>query len=440
MRLNFTDNMSQVGNIEVDAVSKVIALDSGLIAGPNQYDTLKDGTLTAAFSQSSLEAVEKQLAIIVPCMNEEHSILEGVLHGIPHHCLIILVSNSSAENFKAECAMLNDFCTDTYRQGIAVHQQDSGLASAFAKAGMPHITTAKADTDLQNSTGIRIRNGKGEAMMIGTALAKLAKKSFVGFIDADNFVPGAVHEYCKVFAAGLSHALQHTSSASVPKQELLAMVRLKWKSKPKIVDGKLVAQESGRCSRVVNSWMNHLLASITGDHDNIDLIKTANAGEHAMSIELALQLQFANGYAVEPFQLVDAWERSGVLPPTPPGSPPPFSDADWKRDEFTLLEKKVRILQIETLNPHIHDFGKGEEHILKMQAQGLSTIYHSKLMPQGLKNKLADFMSDELMAVVGEAGVPQKACVYPSMERMDFEVLGKTITERAETIQFVGDA
>src|SRR5690242_17604683 len=198
MRLNFKVNFARIGNVDVHAVSKVTELDSGLTVGRDKYDALDDGSVNASFSHLSLVAIEKQLAIIVPCMNEENFILKGVLQGIPHHCLIVLVSNSNTSNFQAECAVLTEICTTTQRHAIAIHQQDSGLARAFERAGMWHFTVAKVDMHSPGQIGIR--NGKGEAMMIGTALAKLADKAFVGFIDADNFIPGAVHEYCKIYA------------------------------------------------------------------------------------------------------------------------------------------------------------------------------------------------------------------------------------------------
>ena len=442
MRLNINPRSACIGNVKIHELSRVTELDAGLVTGPNICHSLDDVTLNVACSHESIQKIEKNLAIIVPCMNEEHSILEGVLHGIPHHCLIVLVSNSNAGNFKTECAMLTDFCINAQRQGIAFHQQDPGLAHTFCVAGMPHIIDNKAGLNLPNSAG-RIRNGKGEAMMIGTALAKLAGKRFVGFIDADNFVPGAVHEYCKVFAAGLHHAL-HTSPSSdhdggPASEKPLAMVRIKWKSKPKIVDSKLVAQESGRCSRVVNWWMNRLLTSLTGDDAQSELIQTANAGEHAMSIDLALQLNFATGYAVEPFQLINAWERSGVFPPSPPSTPPRFDGARLPPALPALSKRKVRILQIETLNPHIHDFGKGEEHIARMQAQGLSTIYHSDLASQSLKDELSEYMKVELAAVVREDGVPERARVYPPMDGMDFEVLAGSVEEEAASLKVDGE-
>lgn len=72
-------------------------------------------------------------------------------------------------------------------------QRDAGLARAFYEADLPHIIENKPRYQQKNSAG-RIRNGKGEAMRVGTLLAKLAGKRFLGFIDANDFIPGAVHD------------------------------------------------------------------------------------------------------------------------------------------------------------------------------------------------------------------------------------------------------
>jgi mannosyl-3-phosphoglycerate synthase len=429
MRLKYPQDSVCIGNVEVNALSRVIELDSGLITGPSKYKCHVDGSMTACHSYDSIQKIEQQLAIIVPCMNEELSILHGVLCGIPHHCLIIVVSNSTADNFQAEQAMVSNICEECPRHALIAHQTDPCLASAFAGAGLPQIVHHDPDTQPQKRAG-RIRNGKGEAMMIGTAIAEILGKQFVGFIDADNFVPGAVHEYCKVFATGLYHALYGRTSphanANPTDEQTLAMVRIKWASKPKIVDGALVHQSSGRCSRVVNAWMNRLLTSLTGNPDHSDFIQTANAGEHAMSTELALKLNFATGYAVEPYQLIDLWERWGA-PHTLPTSP--LLSASWKKKnklaEPATPRSKVRIMQIETLNPHIHDFSKGEEHIARMQAQGLSTIFHSRLSEPVLRMKLRKHAKNNLGSVVSKYGVPEEARVYPPMEGMDFEVFKK---------------
>lgn len=438
MRLNSTSSVARVGNVDIHDLARVTELDSGLVTESHTYDILDDGSLNVSISHLSLQSIERQLAIIVPCMNEEHFIVKGVLHGIPHDCLTILVSNSSPPNFESECKMLAKFCTDTKRQGIAIHQQDIGVAAAFSTAGMPHIVDHR-DLPYERPSAGRVRNGKGEAMMIGITLAKLAGKRYVGFIDADNFVPGAVQEYCKVFAAGLYHALHFPEAGSSQTgEEPLAMVRIKWKSKPKIADGKLVPQESGRCSRVVNDWMNGLLCTLTGNIAHENFIKTANAGEHAMSIDLALRLDFATGYAVEPFQLINAWDSSGIFPPTPPSTSPKLGASSTRLPSPILLSRETKVLQIETLNPHIHDFGKGEEHILRMQAQGLSTIYHSRLAPNHLKHELREYMREKLANVVGETGVPERACLYPPMKGLQFPLLKEVLKNEAVTLTMMG--
>jgi mannosyl-3-phosphoglycerate synthase len=253
-------------------------------------------------------------------------------------------------------------------------------------------------------------------MMIGVAIAKLAGKRFVGFIDADNFVPGSVHEYCKVYAAGLHYALQ---SAKPGETDPYAMVRINWKSKPKVKDGKLVFEESGRSSRVVNEWFNRLLNELDDSRTRENFIKTGNAGEHVMSLDIALQLHFATQYAVEPFQLIDAWEQFG-------GSKAPSS-------------RKLRILQIRTCHPHFHDTSKCDGHIERMQAQGLGTIYYSRLASQALKDQLRTYMKQELPTVVDADGELDTTRVYPPLSSLDFQVFRKVLKQNNGTLTIFGD-
>lgn len=141
---------------------------------------------------------------------------------------------------------------------------------------------------------------------------------YIGFVDADNFVPGSVQEYCRAFSTGL-----HLAQAED------AMVRINWSSKPKVDNGKLHFKPSGRSSEIVNRWLNRLLKTMdacidTGDalggqDDMTDLICTGNAGEHAMTISLALKLRVASGYAIEPFHFLDIFERFAGEPKSSPG-------------------------------------------------------------------------------------------------------------------------
>ncbi len=50
-------------------------------------------------------------------------------------------------------------------------------------------------------------------MIIGILLAKMQSKEYVGFIDSDNYFPGAVNEYVKIFATGF--AMSNTPYSNV---------------------------------------------------------------------------------------------------------------------------------------------------------------------------------------------------------------------------------
>jgi mannosyl-3-phosphoglycerate synthase len=487
MRLAITSRRASIGSVDIYEKFRVIELDAGHDVETTKSTGLNGGSNSIPFSREALTAIEKQLAIIVPCKDEDASILDGVFHGIPHDCLIVLVSNSKPGNFKAECELITNFCSDTKRAGIVAHQHDAGVAKAFIAAGLPEIV---GDNRRKSDQEPQIRNGKGEAMMIGTALAKLAGKQFVGFIDADNLVAGAVHEYCKVYAAGLHYALHCTDQTNSSKpSDPHVMVRIKWNSKPKVKNGNIVFETSGRSSRVVNEWMNRLLNSLVGDNDQNATVQTGNAGEHAMSIDFAMELQFATGYAVEPAQLIDAWERLGGPLPfnvlsrvvsslrrgpgssdeeddasscddlsaySPPSSLPPSSKASkastpgTSRPQSILMptppsqasaSSNVRILQVETRNPHFHDTSKGADHILAMQAGGLSTIYHSSLAPQKLKEELREYFKENLAGVKGvaEDGSPEAPRSYAAMQSMNFEVFRTEIKTHSESLKIVGD-
>lgn len=481
MRFSTTSASTSVGTTTIHEIFRVVELDAGHLSGTSKSLHAADASsnpstsrpATVAFSQEDIHTIEAQLAIVVPCKDEDVSILDGVLGGIPHDCLIILLSNSKPTNFDAECALLTEYCTTAQRSGIVAHQHDAGIARGFVDAGMPQIVA-------DNIQPPRLRNGKGEAMIIGVALAKLAGKKYIGFVDADNLVAGSVHEYCKVYAAGLHYAQQ----CNELNEQSHAMVRIKWNSKPKVKDGVIVFEKSGRSSRVVNHWMNRLLNAIAKGKTDDTSIQTGNAGEHAMSIDYAMDLKFATGYAVEPYQLVDTWERLAGRPvfeqlrnaadrtAPPDDATSSSSEPDEDGDSFVLTPgsssdvsflstpatsrrpsvylstppqvsaaNPVRILQIETRNPHFHDTGKGVEHISKMQAEGLSTIYHSRFIPKALKEELREYVKANLSGVPGvdhngELAVPR---IYPAVSTMNLAVFQKAVQEGVTTLKVIGD-
>ena len=255
MRLADSFRSERFGAVRIHELQRVIELDSGTSTEAG----------TRIVPPDALRAVESEMAIVVPCMNESRGVVEGVLAGIPHDCLIVLVSNSGrtpVDRYESEAETVEQFCRLTGRSAVTVHQRDPGVAGAFKAAGMP---------ELIDDDGL-VRGGKGEAMLIGMALAATAGRRHVGYVDADNYVPGSVHEYCKAYAAGL-----HLAASPY------AMVRISWHSKPKLHNGRLFFSRRGRSSQMTNEWLNHFLAEYSGF--GTEVIVTGNAGEHAMTLD-----------------------------------------------------------------------------------------------------------------------------------------------------------
>jgi mannosyl-3-phosphoglycerate synthase len=387
MRFEFSYHTERFGAVRIYERQRVIELGA---------DDAGDSRGGSAVGRQAVREVERELVIVVPCKNEARQVLEGVLSGIPHHCLIVVVSNSDrwpVDRYEAEKSVVQQFCRLSGRPAITVHQRDPGLASAFKAAGMP---------ELLDSDGL-VHHGKGEGMLIGMALAAMTRRKFIGYVDADNYIPGAVFEYCKVFAAGLALA-----------DGPYAMVRVNWSSKPKVTDGKLIFRPRGRTSEVTNSLLNRLLTEHSGF--GTEVIVTGNAGEHAMSLALGMRMRTAGGYAVEPFQLLELFEQFG-------GCTPATATADM-----------VDVRQIQTRNPHLHD-DRGGEHVSQMLDQSLQAIYHSAVCPPPLR--------EDIQALHGGA-VPAPARIYPPINSLMLDVLHDGLTAGSETLYLVpapdGDA
>jgi mannosyl-3-phosphoglycerate synthase len=299
--------------------------------------------------------------------------------------MIVLVSNSDrapVDRYEIEAQTVEQFCRLAGRSAVTVHQKDPGLAAAFKAAGM---------ADLIGDDGL-VRGGKGEAMLIGMAVAAMTGKRYIGYVDADNYVPGAVHEYCKAYAAGL-----HIAGSPY------AMVRISWHSKPKLRDGRLFFSRRGRSSEVTNEWLNKLLAEYSGF--GTEVIATGNAGEHAMSLDLALKLRLAGGFAVEPYEYVDLFEQfGGVLDST----------------DREVMASSVPVVQIETRNPHFHD-NKGEEHVQGMRMQALNVVYHSPVTLPAVRQAIIEFMVAQGALEAGQE--PPRERVYPPVGSMALDLL-----------------
>jgi mannosyl-3-phosphoglycerate synthase len=384
MRFENTRIAEHLGSVKLYGVRRLLELDSGAAA----TNLLKDDAEIQQISAETMQDIERRLVIVLPIMNEDLKVFESALSGIPRDCLMIVVSNSRSmtDVFKSEGDILSRFCNATRRQSLIVHQKDPTLAQALIKAGYPEIV---GDDGL-------IRNGKSEGMILGIMLALLSGREYIGFIDTDNYIPGAVCEYVKHYAFGFSLA-----------KSPYAMVRILWRYKPKVM-GELYFRKWGRVSEITNKYLNHMLS--TKGRFETEIIKTANAGEHAMSLELAKNLSYGSSYAVETQELISMLEQfGGILPVT-------------NKD---IAEKGVEVIQTETINPHLHA-EKGDEHLFQgMLLPSLSVIYHSQLCEESTRNLILKELVDAGGLKENEA-VP-KVRLLPPPQKADLTIFAESI-------------
>ncbi len=247
-----------------------------------------------------------------------------------------------------------------------------------------------------------VRAGKGEAMLVGLALAALTGRKYLGFIDADNYVPGAVNEYCKAFAAGL-----HLADSPY------AMVRISWHSKPKMRDGRLFFSRRGRASEVTNHFLNRLIAEHSGF--GTEVVTTGNAGEHALTLELGLRMRMAGGFAVEPYEFVDLFEQFGGM-------------VDSVHPE--VMATSVSVRQIETRNPHFHE-DKGDLHVRDMRLQALNVLYHSPVCLPAVREDIAEFMLAQ--GALAPGALPPRERVYPPLSSLALDRVLDVLVAEAES-------
>ncbi|MFQ5803814.1 MAG: mannosyl-3-phosphoglycerate synthase [Candidatus Methylomirabilales bacterium] len=339
------------GAVRINDVQRILALDSG-------RHHQKVVNVTRAVQNVNNDAVWKlkgKMAIVIPTKDEKLKLFEGVISGIPLDCLVIVVSNSQrqrTDRFRMEEDTLRQFCYFTHRRALILHQKDPVVGRALRAAGYRSIL---------GRDGL-IRDGKAEGMILGMLSAKALGAQYVGFIDSDNYFPGSVQEYVQCFSAGFYIA-----------RSPYAMVRILWHYKPKLTGG-IFFKKWGRVSQSTNKCINTLISQRTGFETEV--IKTGNAGEHAISMKLADTLPYASGYAIEPQQLISIFETFGGLLPMP---------------DVEATRKGVEILQIETRNPHLHE-EKGAKHLNGMIGSSLGTIYHSAICDEasqkGVLNEL----------------------------------------------------
>jgi len=386
MRIESSRYTERFGAVRLNEVQKVLELDSG-----REKESSVLGSIAAQkIEEDVIKDYEEKMAIVIPTMNEKLKLFEGVISGVPHECLLIVVSNSHTkrvDRFKMEQDTLEQFCHFTRREALIFHQKDALLGQALAEAGY---------TDLLGKDG-RVRDGKAEGMVVGILTAMMAKKEYVGFIDADNYFPGAVWEYVRCYAAGFSMA-----------RSPYAMIRILWRYKPK-VSGQVYFQKWGRVSQVTNRCMNSLVSDSTGFET--DIVKTGNAGEHAMSLKLAEILPYASGYAVEPQELVSIFEEfGGILP----------------MGDKAAAKLGVEVMQIETRNPHIHE-DRGSKHLKEMLSLGLGAIYHSSLCEKGTKEMIINELQQQ--DAIKADGKPPKPRLSAPPKEVGLQIFARAMEE-----------
>jgi mannosyl-3-phosphoglycerate synthase len=364
MKLDMPRYTERFGATSLHGVQRVYELDSGFDNGRSVTETIMK------IGNDEIADIERRMAIVIPIKGERLRLLEGVLSGIPHDCLVIIVSNSPrqpVDRYKLEKDALQQYIRFVGRDALILHQRDPGLSEAFKEVGY---------TSILGPDGI-VRSGKAEGMVIGMLLAKMAGKEYVGFIDADNYVPGAVNEYVKIFASGLAMS-----------QTPYTMVRVSWIYKPKMSETGLYFSKWGRVSELTNHHLNSLISYYTGFETEV--MRTGNSGEHCMSLKLAELITFSSGYSIEPFEIVNILEEFGGIIPTI------HQDA---------MDKGVEIMQVETRNPHFHE-DKGDDHLKEMVAASLGSIYHSKICPPKLREKILETLRGRSMLDEGQQEPP----------------------------------
>lgn len=428
---------------------------------------------TYAVCSNAREAIHSKMAIIVPTKDEPVDTLKVVLGGIPHSCLIILVSNSKRDAYKEEVETLRSFCRKAgNRPAIAIHQKDPGAAEAFRVVGM----TEPLNTD-EGGDGL-IRNGKGEGMLLGLAVAAIycPERRYVGFVDSDSTIAGSVQEYCNAYASGF---------AMYKEEENNLMVRIRWGSKPKAVEGRIVYSSEGRSSTVINGWLNRLLRVLPGganantamnNKGQGGIMVTGNAGEHAMTMDLALKLRLAGGYAIEPFHFIDLLEQAAEDMRRPHATATRangINGAKWNGNGMNGSRTNgvngangygaanngtngtkyshhpgrfsAKVVQIKTQNPHLHR-STTDDHIRGMWLQGLGTIYHRlqgmKIYPRATGG-YADWdvvLREEMTQYVERERVPLPPVpsIYKSLGSLDLTKLHKVMSQSRKTLMVLG--
>jgi mannosyl-3-phosphoglycerate synthase len=383
MLLEMPRHTEVFGSVKIHEMQRVLKIDSGRFENPRAKD----------IPFEDIKDILRRFAIIVPAKDEKLHLLDGVIRAIPFDCSVIVVSNSKREApdlYKMEMDVVKHLHDLTQQEILIVHQKDPDLGFALYDVGY--------DYPLRRDK--IVRDGKAEGMIIGMLLAKALGKEYIGFADADNYIPGSVREYVIDYAAGFCMA-----------ESPYSMVRLHWRYKPKVVEDKLYFKKWGRVSETTNKYLNLLLSIHTGFETRV--LVTGNAGEHALTTKLADILSYSTGYSVEPYHFIYLFDQFGL-------GVEAITDTE-------AANAGIEIFQIETLNPHIHE-EKGRAHINNMLLGSLQTIYHSRLCNDYIRAKVLEELGDIL-----EWDEPKQNLIMPPFGEIDAQKFMKMLESTAET-------
>jgi len=386
MKLDLPRYTERFGATSLHGVQRVYELDSGFDDGRPASESIVN------IGNNQIVDIERRMAIVIPMKGERLRLLEGVLSGIPHDCLTIIVSNSPrqpVDRYKLERDALQQFNRFVGRNAFILHQRDPALSEVLKESGY---------TSILGPDGM-VRSGKAEGMVIGMLLAKMAGKEHVGFIDADNYVPGAVNEYVKIFASGIAMS-----------QTPYIMTRVSWIYKPKISENGLYFSKWGRVSELTNQHLNMLVSYYTGFETEV--MRTGNSGEHCMSLKLAELLTFSSGYAIEAYEIVNVLEQFGGIIPTV---------------HQEAMDKGIEIMQVETRNPHFHE-DKGDDHLKEMVVASLGSMYHSKICPPKVREKILETLRSKNMLEEDQQDPPIPVRIEPFKD-IDIRQFAKVLTK-----------
>ena len=132
-----------------------------------------------------------------------------------------------------------------------------------------------------------------------------------------------------------------------------------------------------------------------------------------MSLKLAELLTFSSGFSVEPYEIVNILEEFGGILPT---------------ENQEAMDKGVEVMQVETRNPHFHE-EKGDDHLKEMFNGSLGCVYHSKICPPRLREKIIEELHTR--GILEEGQELEKLKKINPFKDIDMHEFAKILHDRA---------